>query len=169
MRLIIGLGNPGPKYRNTRHNAGFIALDSYSATLKLKFKPAIRLAADIAEAKDLVLAKPTTFMNNSGVAVMRLMRKYDLSAEDILVVQDDVDIPLGKVRFKEKGSSGGHNGVKSIIAAIGEDFPRVKIGIGKDASRDTADHVLDKFTPEEKLLLETAIKTAVKKIEEVVG
>jgi len=165
MHLIIGLGNPGPQYTRTRHNAGFMVLDELAHRHKAKFKSNPRLLAEVIELSDLILAKPETFMNTSGRSVAKLLQKYSLSAEDILVVYDDVDTTEGLVRFRQKGSSGGHNGIKSIIEAIGTDFPRLKIGVGKKPGHDTADYVLAKMSPAELEPIKEAVSQAADRID----
>jgi len=151
MKLLVGLGNPGSKYTNTRHNAGFLALDHLAKTLKLKFSPDKHAPAEVAVGEDFMLVKPTTFMNNSGVAVLDLLKRAGLTPADLLVIYDDVDLPVGTFRYRKQGSSGGQNGMKSIIDILGtQDIARIRIGIGKDESRDTADYVLSKFSPDDK-------------------
>jgi PTH1 family peptidyl-tRNA hydrolase len=160
MKLIIGLGNPSSRYSNTRHNAGFMAVDHLAKLHKLKFAIDAQSQAEVATGLDFILAKPTTFMNNSGVAAAKLMRKHRLSPADLLVMYDDVDLPVGVFRYRPHGSSGGQNGMKSIIDILDtREIPRIRIGIGKpartqngggDASKDTADYVLAKFSPEDK-------------------
>lgn len=163
-KLIIGLGNPGPKYSRTRHNAGFMVIDDLAKRLKVKMSDNPKLAATVGEAEGIILAKPDTFMNNSGIAVAKLLREFGLSAADILIVYDDVDTVAGLVRFRAAGRSGGHNGVKSIIETIGEDFPRLKIGVGKKEGEDTAEYVLKKLSPEELSDLKETVQAAVTRI-----
>ena len=138
--LIVGLGNPGTQYENTRHNAGFMAVDTLAEKLgvqikKLKFKS---LIADCAiEGKHCLLMKPSTFMNNSGEAVREAMDFYKLPPENILVLYDDISLDVGRTRIRRKGSDGGHNGIKSIILlTISDAFPRVKIGVGEKHHAD---------------------------------
>lgn len=151
MKLIVGLGNPGSQYTNTRHNAGFLAVDHLAKELKLKFTPKPQLSANIAMGADFILAKPETFMNNSGVAVTKLLDKFSLAPTDLLVIYDDVDLPVGTFRYRKEGSSAGQKGMQSIIDHLGtKEISRIRIGVGKDASRDTSEYVLSKFTPEEK-------------------
>lgn len=157
MKLIVGLGNPGEQYAKTRHNAGFIALDAYTLKNDLgEWKLKAKFKAEIIETTDdngdkLILAKPQTYMNHSGRAVEALKAFYKLANDQITVVQDELDLPSGEVRKKTDGSSAGHNGVESIVALIGPEFHRVRIGIRtKIADRaDSIDFVLGKFTDKE--------------------
>jgi len=152
MFAIIGLGNIGFKYRNTRHNAGFNTVDIIAKKYSIKFKENAPCEAKIAVSKDdsFILVKPQTFMNNSGAAVKKVMNKFNLSLVDLIVIYDDVDIPVGKIRIREKGSAGTHNGMKSIIASINSgDFIRIRVGISKDENSDLAKYVLSKPKGEE--------------------
>jgi PTH1 family peptidyl-tRNA hydrolase len=170
MKLIIGLGNPGQGYSNNRHNIGFMCLKHFSKEHRIEFdrkQANARVGRGKVEGIDVVLAKPQTYMNLSGQSVNRLMHNFKLKAEDIIVVHDDMDLPLGKVRIRGGGSSGGHNGINSIIQEIGtRDFIRIKIGIGRPEKdedephdgRDIVDYVLSNFTAEEKKLLEPSIE-----------
>jgi peptidyl-tRNA hydrolase, PTH1 family len=145
-KLVIGLGNPGKKYRNTKHNIGFISLDSYAKSKKLKFKKSIKFNAELIEEQSYILFKPKTYMNNSGMAVEKVVNFYNIETEDILVIHDDLDLPFGKLKLKQKGGSGGHNGLKSIISYLGsEEFKRLKFGIDKNPDIDTKDYVLKEF------------------------
>ena len=149
--LIVFLGNPGPKYECTRHNAGFMAGDALAKKLgvsinRLRFK-ALTAAAEI-NGEKVLLMKPQTFMNLSGEAVGQAARFYKIPPERVLVVSDEISLPLGKLRVRPKGSAGGHNGLKSIIASLGSDaFPRIRIGVGAPPhpDYDTADWVLSVF------------------------
>lgn len=158
MKLIVGLGNPGRDYVNNRHNVGFKCIDAFAREHGISVKQReARSYTGTGHIDDIkvILAKPRTFMNLSGEAVAALMRRYKLSTEDILVVYDDLDLPLGKIRIREKGSSGGHKGVQSIIEHIGsQEFLRIRVGIApaeKDA--DAIEHVLSDFTPDEKTVM----------------
>jgi len=165
MKLIVGLGNPGKLYANNRHNVGFKCLDLFAReqgiSLNQRKGRSQSGMGEVAGGK-VVLAKPKTFMNLSGEAVAALVHRYKLSPEDILVVYDDLDLPLGKIRIREKGSSGGHKGLKSIIAHLGtQDFPRIRVGIApleSDAGNppekvDAVEHVLSDFTDREKAVI----------------
>ena len=152
MKLIVGLGNPGAKYRGTRHNIGFAVLDELAARWQVSFEsaPVDALIAKVRGADEVLLAKPLTFMNASGEAVGALLRYYKIEIADLLVVVDDVQLPLGKIRARVRGSAGGHNGLKSIVAHIGDEFSRLRIGVGRgDPRRDLADHVLTRFDADE--------------------
>lgn len=164
--IVCGLGNPGTQYENTRHNAGFMAVDTIAEKLgaqvkKLKFKS---LTADVnLGGKRCLLMKPTTFMNNSGEAVEEAMSFYKLPPEKLLVLYDDISLDVGRLRIRRKGSDGGHNGIKSIILHLNSDaFPRVKIGVGKKPHPDfnLADWVLSAFKKDEGEALESALAKA---------
>jgi PTH1 family peptidyl-tRNA hydrolase len=151
VKLIVGLGNPGPKYRDTRHNIGFAVVDELAARGGLAFDsgPVNALIAKWRR-RDTLIAKPMTFMNLSGDAVGGLLRYFKIDAVDLLVVVDEVQLPLAKLRARARGSAGGHNGLKSIVEHLGEDFARLRIGVGRgDARRDLADHVLAGFDKDE--------------------
>ena len=164
--LIVGLGNPGSDYVNTRHNAGFQAVDALAAELgvkvnKIKFK-ALCAAANYRGQK-LLLMKPETFMNASGIAVEAAAHFYKLPPERVLVLFDDISLPVGKIRVRKSGSAGGHNGIKSIIAMLhSEEFPRVKIGVGAKPhpDYDLADWVLSAFSKQEQPELDRALGNA---------
>ncbi|MEZ0324879.1 MAG: aminoacyl-tRNA hydrolase [Fimbriimonas sp.] len=167
--MIVGLGNPGPEYKGTRHNVGFEAIDKLAERNKIKLdkgKQQSRLGLGTVSGRDVVVVKPLTFMNLSGRSVAPLAREYNIPPERILVIADDLDLTVGRVRVRSKGSAGGHNGHKSLIAALGtEEYPRIKIGIGSVDKSDTIDHVLGKFTPDERLDINEAVDQAVSGIE----
>jgi PTH1 family peptidyl-tRNA hydrolase len=153
VKLVVGLGNPGPQYRDTRHNVGFWVVDELARRWHLS--DAWRERDDALFVKQpggSVLVKPLTFMNLSGFAVSRLRRFFQVEPADIFVVVDEVALSVGRLRARSKGSAGGHNGLKSLIEQLGtNEFPRLRIGIGRgDARRDLADHVLSKFDPAER-------------------
>lgn len=163
MKLIVGLGNPGKQYDKTRHNIGFDVIDylseSYSIPLdKAKFKGMFGVG-NIAGEK-IILLKPLTYMNLSGESIRPIMDYYDIESEDLVVIYDDLDLPVGKVRLRQKGSSGGHNGIKSTIQHVGtEKFNRIRVGIDRPKNgMKVTDYVLGKFTKEEMETLETIIK-----------
>lgn len=152
IRLVVGLGNPGPEYDGTRHNIGFALVDRLASERGWKWKRERKLRAKVASSdSSLVLAKPLTYMNLSGNAVARIARLHGLEPDQVLVAYDDVDLPVGRIRFRARGSAGGHNGIKSIIEYLGTDaFPRLKIGIGASGGRDEmVDHVLGRFEDSE--------------------
>jgi len=160
MRLVVGLGNPGARYAKTRHNVGFMVLNALCPRFELK--PA--LGASVCKLADVLYVKPQTFMNLSGTAVQAVAHYYKIPTADILVIYDDKDIAFGKVRFRQDGSSGGHNGMKSIIAQLGtEQIARIKVGVAPTepttAIFDTADYVLSKFTAAELTALPEIIDT----------
>ncbi|MBO8138095.1 MAG: aminoacyl-tRNA hydrolase [Desulfotomaculum sp.] len=166
MKMIVGLGNPGPEYSKTRHNVGFMVLDKLAGNLntavnKNKFK-ALMGEAEVNDEK-VLLIKPQTYMNLSGEAVGRLAQWYKISPQDVVVIYDDMDLPLGKMRIRLKGSSGGHNGMKSIIAHLGtENFPRIRIGIGRGT--ESIKHVLSNFTKDEMKQVEEVLNNAVEAV-----
>jgi len=153
MKAIVGLGNPGSKYLGTRHNIGFAVVDELARRAGIAFTsaPVDALIAKWRRGEDAVLfAKPMTFMNDSGQAVGELTRYFKIDAGDLLIVVDEVQLPLGKLRARPRGSAGGHNGLKSVIAHIGDEFARLRIGVGRgDSRRDLADHVLSRFDGDE--------------------
>ncbi len=163
--IIVGLGNSGTKYENTRHNAGFIAIDALAENLgvkidRIKYKSLVTTCT-IGD-KKVLLMKPSTYMNNSGLAVVEAMNFYKIKPENVIILFDDISLDVGKMRIRRKGSDGGHNGIKNIIYLSGSDqFPRIKIGIGhKPEKWDLADWVLSRFTEQEmKALDETTEKT----------
>ena len=155
MKLVAGLGNPGARYRGTRHNVGYEVLDLLAARHELGFEigPVDALEAKWRQDGDVVvLAKALTFMNVSGAAIAALARYYRIEVPDLLVVCDDVNLPLGRVRVRATGSEGGHNGLRSVAEALGTiDYPRLRVGVGRgDMRRDLADHVLAGFEPDER-------------------
>ncbi len=170
MKIVAGLGNPGGQYRGTRHNVGFEVVDLLARRHDLAFEAA---PADAVQAKwrtngeVVLLAKALTFMNLSGPAIAELARYYRVSLVDLLVVSDDVNLPLGRLRFRPGGSEGGHNGLRSVADALGTvDYPRLRIGVGRgDARRDLADHVLARFDEDEQSGIEGAIARAADAVE----
>jgi len=170
MKLIVGLGNPGLRYRNTRHNAGYMVLNNLTKKYGLRIKKRIfkaLLGEGRIDGNSVFLLLPQTFMNLSGESVALVRNKVD-KLSDILVVYDDIDLKLGNIRFRSKGSSGGHKGLRSIIEALGtEDFPRLRIGIRPEDNKigDTADFVLRPFLKKEKNIFIETIDKAVEGIE----
>ena len=163
--LIVGLGNTGDEYANTRHNIGFIVADAFAFDRKVTFESAryASVARASVKGRTFVIIKPTTFMNLSGKAVRYWMTKEDILPENILVIVDDLALPLGTLRLRKKGSDGGHNGLISIIEETGtSDFARLRIGIGADFAKGyQIDYVLSRWTKEEEAILLPKIKTAV--------
>ena len=164
--LVVGLGNPGPKYEWTRHNMGFLVIDELAEresipVQRLKFKALTNTA--VIGGKSVLLMKPTTYMNLSGEAVGQAARFYKIPPERVLVISDDVALPQGKLRVRRSGSAGGHNGLKNSIAHLGSDqFPRVKVGVGgkPHPDSDMADWVLSPFTGQDRKAMEEAISRA---------
>ena len=166
MKLIIGLGNPGAEYTLTRHNAGFLVLEEFAEANDLKFKINKRFNALVSEGiiggEKIFLAMPQTFMNLSGNSVRAMLNWLKIETDSMFVVMDDIALPFGTVRIKPKGSSGGHNGLNSIIDSIGgREFPRMRIGIfGRKNIKDLSNYVLDRFTKAEQKNLPAILKTA---------
>lgn len=169
--LVVGLGNPGAKYENTRHNVGFMTADALAGRngepiRRVKYH-ALTIEAVIG-GQSVLLMKPTTFMNLSGQAVSEAARFYKIPADHVLVISDDVDLPLGKLRIRKSGSAGGHNGLKNIIQQLGTDqFPRLKIGVGGKPHPDynMADWVLGQFQGEDKKTIDAAVARAADAVE----
>lgn len=158
MKLIVGLGNPGREYEKTRHNIGYIYIDELAKKLSLEFKE--KFKGEFVKTKinneDVILLKPLTYMNLSGESVIQVVNYYHIEPEDILVIHDDLDMEIGKIKLKENGSSGGHNGIKNIILHLGsEKFKRLKVGISNDKLGDTKDYVLGKFSKEEEIMIDS--------------
>jgi len=157
-KLVVGLGNPGKQYNKTRHNVGFMAVDHLARKLKTNFRIHKKSNSEIAEIDNLILAKPTTFMNNSGRAVKMLIGYFNVTDDNVLVIYDDVDLPTGEVRYRKTGSSAGHRGMQSIIDALNTtDIKRIRIGVGRPDISDnhhnkpseiksTSDYVLGRFS-----------------------
>lgn len=174
MKAIFGLGNPGPRYAGTRHNVGFAVVDELARRAAAAFEsaPADALVAkwrrgagapglDSVGGDVVLLVKPLTFMNESGQAVGELARYFKIDVPDLLIVVDEVQLPLGRLRARARGSAGGHNGLKSIIAHLGDEFPRLRVGVGRgDDRRDLADHVLSRFELDEREEVERMMSRA---------
>ena len=164
--LIIGLGNPGEKYAHTRHNAGFEVMDLLEKQYAVKLRKKVLQPWAAAEwtdgRKKIVLCKPLTFMNNSGIAVKKLMDRFGVPPEQVLILYDDIDLPPGKVRVRKNGGPGTHNGMRSIVKEMGTDaFPRIRVGTGdRPAGQDLVNWVLGRPGPDEKPLMEAAFAEA---------
>lgn len=165
MKLVFGLGNPGKKYENTRHNIGYMLVDLIAKNRNVFFKSS-KFNADIAEYiynnEKIILVKPLLFMNLSGVVVKKMMDFYKVGLDDILVIHDDLDMNFGRVKFVNNSSDGGHNGIKDIVKNIGsKDYLRLKIGISKNNDIDTKDYVLGRFNKEERYKLNIILNNLV--------
>lgn len=165
-RLIVGLGNPGREYRDTRHNVGFMIADRLAARARVEFRVEKGWQAGVAKCGDLLLTKPLTFMNLSGQSVRQLTQFYKIATEEILVILDDMALPLGKLRFRPGGSAGGHNGLQSVIDHLGtSEIPRLRIGIGAaPGAAEAVGHVLGRFALEEREALEQSLDRALSAI-----
>ena len=160
MKMIVGLGNPGKQYERTRHNSGFMAIDKVAEKLNLNVDKK-EFAALTAKNNQVILVKPQTYMNNSGEAVSQIMKYYHIDINDLLIIYDDLDLKYGQLRLRLKGSSGGHNGIKSIINYIhSENFKRIRIGIEKNPLIETADYVLGKVEKDKQQLFDDSIEKA---------
>ncbi|MCS6803691.1 MAG: aminoacyl-tRNA hydrolase [Acidobacteriota bacterium] len=167
MWLVVGLGNPGTQYRRTRHNLGFMVIDRLAEQLRIELNQLVCHAwvgLTQSDESQVVLAKPRTYMNRSGVSAQCLLRRYQLPASQMLVIVDDLALPLGKLRLRRRGSAGGHNGLKSIIESLGsQEFPRLRLGILPEQAKieDYADFVLSDFTADEQTAVESMIERSV--------
>ena len=154
MKLIVGLGNPGKEYINTRHNIGFMVIDRYLGDVKFKEKFNGLFYEINSNGEKIIFVKPQTFMNNSGECVGKFVKYYNVTNEDIMVIQDDLDIIIGNIKFKINSSSGGHNGIRDIERCLGtREYARVKIGIANNKKVDTRDYVLGNFSGDENEIL----------------
>lgn len=170
MKLIVGLGNPTAKYDKTRHNVGFEVIDQlskeYNITVDIAKHKGLYGKGKI-EGQSVILLKPMTYMNLSGESVVAVANYFKIEAEDIIVIYDDINLDVGRLRIREKGSAGGHNGIKNIIAHLGTDgFPRIRVGVGmKPPKMDLADYVLSHFTKDEQAMMESGYDKACKALE----
>ena len=166
MHLIVGLGNIGEKYKLTRHNVGFLVIDEMTKTLTTTNINNSNFNSSLQKSTYTLFSKPTTYMNNSGMAVKSIKDYYKIENENIIVIHDDLDLPFGSVKYKVGGGHGGHNGLKSLDAHIGNDYIRVRIGIGKPLNKqDVANYVLSDFSKEELNKLKDIISHTIKAIE----
>lgn len=163
VKMIVGLGNPGSKYNDTKHNIGFMAVDRIVKKLDVNFTEdknfKAEIGSDFINGEKIYFIKPTTFMNNSGIAVKALLTYYNISIKDMIIIYDDLDMEVGKIRFRQKGSAGGHNGIKSIIAHLGtQEFDRIKVGIARPNGRMTViNHVLGKFDKNDEIMISNTL------------
>ncbi len=161
VKIIVGLGNPGREYAETRHNVGFMVLDLLAAHFGAEWKVDKARKAELAAGPGVLLVKPQTYMNSSGESVGPLMRYYKWEPEQVFVIYDDISFPVGALRLRAGGSAGGHNGMKSLIAHLGtEKFPRLRVGISAPGCKQMVSHVLGKFAPDERPLLQEALTRA---------
>lgn len=168
MILIIGLGNPGSEYDKTRHNCGFMVIDALQRKLHVECNQK-KMQGVYGKTKyqgqDIILLKPQTYMNNSGQSVQQFMNFFKIGIDDIVVIYDDLDMPVGKLRLRTSGSAGGHNGIKSIISHVGsQDFKRIRVGIDRHPYQKVVDYVLSKFNKEEIPHIEEGIDQAVEAV-----
>jgi len=165
IRCVAGLGNPGPEYAGTRHNIGFMVIDQLAAQSGLAWEKSTRWDALTSKQRDLVLAKPVSFMNQSGYPLVAITQFYKIAPSEILVVLDDLALPLGRIRIRAGGGTGGHNGLDSVIMQFGtEEIPRLRIGIGAAPTAGSVDYVLGRFFEEERALVNGAIDRSVQAI-----
>jgi peptidyl-tRNA hydrolase, PTH1 family len=165
IRLVAGLGNPGPEYAGTRHNIGFVVIDHLAAELGSIWEKSTRWEALTSRHGDLLLAKPMSFINQSGYPLVAIAQFYKIAPSQILVVLDDFALPLGRIRMRADGGTGGHNGLDSVIMQFGtEEIPRLRIGIGAAPAAGSVDHVLGRFFEEEVPLVKSAIERCVEAI-----
>jgi len=169
MKLIVGLGNPGRGYANNRHNVGFVCLNHFARTQGIRFdkkQGKARIGTGEVAGSKVVLAKPQTYVNLSGQSVSRLIKKFNINPSDLIVIHDDLDLPLGKIRIRQGSSSGGHKGIDSIISSLGsQDFTRLRVGIGRPTTEGFAEtsetdivaYVLSNFTPDERQIIAQVI------------
>lgn len=170
MKLIVGLGNIGPQYDETRHNTGFMVVDEFAKNHNTNLntrKMEAKMGSTFIDGQKVLVVEPTTFMNDSGRAVGPIMNYYDVQPEDLLVVHDDMDLPVGTIRIKDKGTSGGHNGIKSIINSLGTlEFTRIRVGISHPKRAQVVNYVLGRFDKDQRPLFDQAKDNAVKAIED---
>ena len=174
LRLVVGLGNPGESYRNTRHNAGFMVADKIASDFNIELnnkKFDSVFGRGLVDDVDILLAKPMAFMNRSGFPVQKLAHYYRIQCKDMLIIHDDIDLAYGRLKIKEKGGHGGHNGIRSIMDAFGGgDFVRLRIGVGRsEAGSDVTGHVLGKFNTDQSQLLSRIITSARDAVVTVLG
>ena len=166
MKIIFGLGNPGQKYKNNRHNIGYMVVEELAEQINAKFKRSLVLGAQIAKLRkgdqDVILVKSRTFMNNSGSCAKRIVAKYRAESQNVLIIYDETDLALGEIRFRQKGSCAGHRGMSSIISALGtEQINRLRVGIGGSRVQELSDYVLSDFSGREKETLDETIERAI--------
>ena len=171
--MVIGLGNPGRAYEKTRHNVGFRVVDIIASQLGINFKKKWGVPYNFCQCilgrKDVILIKPRTYMNNSGSAVFSAVQRFGVEIKEIIIVIDDIWLPLGSIRIRKKGSSGGHNGLASVIELLNtEEITRCRIGIGKTDSENLVEHVLERFSNEEEEILNKVLPDAADAVKEII-
>lgn len=169
--LIVGLGNPGAQYARTRHNIGFMVLNRLAHRAGVRFRSSTADRSDVAPAMvagvPVLLAQPQTYMNESGIAVARMVKRLQLSADRVVLIYDDVDLPFATIRVRQSGSDGGHRGVRSIVQSLGtNEVPRIRMGVGRGA-KDTKDYVLSEFLPDERQQVPQLCDNAIKIVESI--
>ncbi len=174
MKLVVGLGNPGLQYANTRHNCGFIVLDKFAKKNNVEFKLNAKLKGEVGQVvingEKAILLKPMTYMNLSGESVILVKNFYKIDIDDILIISDDLDSRLGRLRLRAKGSAGGHNGHKNIAQHLGtEEYKRLKIGIDRDPNISVVDWVLKKFSEDDMATINQSAELAVEAIEDFIS
>ncbi len=173
MKMIVGLGNIGAQYAGTRHNTGFMVVDQFAQLHQASFSKhqmEASLASTQLNGEKILLVKPSTYMNESGRAVRPLMDYYKIDLQDLMVVYDDMDLPIGKIRFRKRGAAGGHNGIKSLIAHLKtQDFDRLKVGTDHPQKSTVVDYVLSKFTATQQPLFDESVDRSVKGLEDWVN
>ena len=173
MKVVVGLGNPGRKFKDTRHNVGFKVIDELASLCHLVLRSRAHtclFGRGNIDGEKIILAKPLTYVNRTGQAVHSLVRYYRISSPDLLVIHDDADLELGRIRIRPKGGSGGHRGMESIISCLGnQDFPRIRIGIrGKGRNQELADYVLRTFDKDEKAIIAEVVARAARAVESII-
>jgi PTH1 family peptidyl-tRNA hydrolase len=165
IRLVAGLGNPGPEYATTRHNIGFMVADQLAAQFGSTWEKSTKWATLLAKCRDVFVAKPMSYMNRSGYPLLAIAQFYKIKSPEILVIVDDMALPLGRLRLRARGGSGGHNGLESVIVQFGtEEIPRLRVGIGEAPLAGSVDYVLSCFFEEEKPIIRSAIDRAVEAV-----
>jgi peptidyl-tRNA hydrolase, PTH1 family len=167
LRLVAGLGNPGPQYLETRHNVGFMVIDFLASKKEVPLEASRSWNCQLGRWGSALLVKPLYYMNRSGDVIGPLARYFKIRPEEILVVVDDVALPLGRLRLRPFGSDGGHNGLRSIVDQMGEMFMRLRLGVGSPQSEDLIDHVLGEFDESEKAIVNLAVERAAEAVEHI--
>ena len=167
LRLVAGLGNPGSQYLETRHNAGFMVIDCLAGRSEVILEGSKSWNCKLGKWGSVLLVKPLCYMNRSGEVIGPLARYFKIQPEEILVVVDDVALPLGRLRVRPSGSDGGHNGLRSISEHLGEMFMRLRVGVGSPGTEDLVDHVLGEFDPSERAIAAKAVERAAEAVEHI--